>query len=278
MRWKTRRKTLDLSQLGVVMGILNTTPDSFSDGGEYVDVQSALKHALKMVSEGASIIDIGGESTRPGAKVVDVTEEIKRTVPVIKALREVSDVLISIDTSKAIVAEAALVAGADIVNDVTGLLGDADMAETCLQSGAGVCVMHMQGRPQTMQRNPSYEEGVTSEIQDFFSERLASLVAMGMEREAICFDPGIGFGKTQEHNMALLNNLGKLQGDRPLLLGVSRKSVLRRMLNDDTLTDLDSATAVVTALAYDQGVKIHRVHDVALNKQSLKVVESLAGY
>ena len=258
------------------MGIVNATPDSFSDGGDYLQVESALAHALEMVEQGAGIIDIGGESTRPGAAAVTESEEIERTVPLIKALREVSDVLISIDTSKAAVAEAALAAGADIVNDVTGLLGDPEMTALCIRMGAGVCVMHMQGNPRTMQDCPAYDEDdVVGTVQAFFTERLESLTAMGMDREAICFDPGIGFGKSLQHNVALLKNLESLQQDRPLLLGVSRKSLLAAILSDDSMANRDVATAAMTALAYRQGIRLHRVHDVSLSQQSLQMAEAL---
>lgn len=258
------------------MGILNVTPNSFSDGGEYLDVNTALNHALVMVAEGADIIDIGGESTRPGATSVDIDEEIRRTIPVIKALREVSDVLISIDTSKAAVAKAALDAGADIVNDVTGLLGDREMAQVCIDAEAAVCVMHMQGTPRTMQESPEYDkDDVVLAVQEFFSERLETLVKMGMDRDAICFDPGIGFGKTQEHNLVLLRNLSSLQSERPILLGVSRKSVIGNIINEESTEARDTATAAVTTLAYQQGIRLHRVHNVLANHQALKVAESI---
>ncbi|MDC0088344.1 dihydropteroate synthase [Akkermansiaceae bacterium] len=277
MRWKTRLKTLDLSQNAVLMGILNVTPNSFSDGGDFLDVNAALDHALVMISEGAGIIDIGGESTRPGAATIDSVEEIRRTIPVIKALRDVSDVLISIDTSKSSVAKAALDAGADIVNDVTGLLGDREMAQVCIDAEAGVCVMHMQGTPRTMQESPAYDDDdVVLAVQKFFSERLDSLVRMGMNSDAICFDPGIGFGKTQEHNLALLRNLSKLQGERPLLLGVSRKSVIRNIINDESVAARDTATATITALAYEQGIRLHRVHNVLANQQALDTVTAIS--
>jgi len=276
MIWKTRRQTLDLSQGGIVMGILNATPDSFSDGGRYSLTHQALGRAMEMVEEGAQIIDIGGESTRPGARAIDVAEEIERTVPIIKALRDESDILISIDTSKAAVAEAAIEAGADIVNDVTGMR-DAKMVRLCSDAGVGVCVMHMQGEPRTMQKNPCYDEqgGVVSAINAFFAERLVSLEASGMNPDFICLDPGIGFGKSYEHNLELLRSLGDLQKSRPLLLGVSRKSVIGKLTGEEDPLQRDRATAVMTALALKRGISIHRVHDVKGAVEAVLIAQSL---
>lgn len=258
------------------MGILNTTPDSFSDGGQYGSVEIAVDHTLQMISDGAQIIDIGGESTRPGALTVEVSTEIQRTIPVIQAIRKVSDILISIDTSKAEVAYAAIKSGADIVNDVTGLLGDANMAQVCIDFGVGVCVMHMQGKPETMQVNPSYEQDdVINNVQAFFKERLNTLSSMGMEPDSICFDPGIGFGKTLDHNLRLLKNLSSLQRDRPLLLGVSRKSMIGNLLQIDSPEGRDTATAAITAMMYREGIRLHRVHHVKMNYQALQMAQAL---
>ena len=279
MIWKTRRRTLDLSQHAVVMGILNATPDSFSDGGLYDQEKRALSHALKMVEDGAEIIDIGGESTRPGAEPVSAEQEMARVVPLIQALREKSDVLISIDTSKAAVAEAALEAGADIVNDVTGLMGPQsgkEMAEVCARWKAGLVVMHMQGTPKTMQMDPDYEKegGVVAGVRSFFEERLATLKAWGIESDSICFDPGIGFGKTLEHNLALMQNLGSLASSRPLLLGISRKSLIGLLLDEDDPLKRDEATAILSALSFkNHGVCLHRVHDVKRCAQALRLSE-----
>lgn len=277
MIWKTRSRSIDLTRRGVVMGILNATPDSFSDGGRHAQGEVALSHALRMVQDGAEIIDIGGESTRPGAAQIDVGEEIRRTVPLIEALRLASGVLISIDTSKAAVAGAALEAGADIVNDVTGLRGDPGMARVCAESGAGICVMHMQGEPRTMQECPSYDGdgGVVAAVQSFFAERLETLVAQGIDPEAICFDPGIGFGKTLDHNLELLRHLAELQQDRPLLLGVSRKSFIGMLTGEEDPEKRDAATAVITALAYRSGILLHRVHHVSANVHALRMAELL---
>ena len=276
MIWKTRRQTLDLKKEALVMGILNATPDSFSDGGKYSHADYALHRALEMVKEGAKIIDIGGESTRPGAKAVDVAEEIARTVPIIKRLRAESDVLISIDTSKSAVAEAAIDAGADIVNDVTGMR-DEKMMQVCSGAGVGVCVMHMQGEPRTMQESPSYEKqgGVLPAIKAFFTEQLESLEASGMDTQFICFDPGIGFGKSYEHNLDLLRGLGEMQTSRPVLLGVSRKSVIGKLTGENDPSKRDRATAIITALAFKSGIRLHRVHDVKGSVEAIRIVQSL---
>jgi len=276
MIWKTRHHTLDLRGDAVVMGILNATPDSFSDGGKYSYTHDALKRALEMVEQGAKIIDIGGESTRPGAKPVGAVEEIARTVPIIRELKKRSEVLISIDTSKAAVAEAAVDAGADIVNDVTGLR-DENMIQLCASAGVGVCVMHMQGEPRTMQENPCYvnEGGVLPAIQAFFVERLSSLKSSGINTDCICFDPGIGFGKSYEDNLELLRGLGEMQASRPVLLGVSRKSVIGQLTGEDDPVQRDRATAVITALAYKKGIQLHRVHDVKTVVEAIRIAQSI---
>jgi len=276
MIWDTRRRTLDLSGASVVMGILNATPDSFSDGGKFSSHESALSRALEMVRQGAAIIDIGGESTRPGAEAINTEEEIKRTIPLIESLRAASDVLISIDTSKPKVAEAAIEAGADIVNDVTGLR-DRDMIRLCIDATVGVCVMHMQGQPRTMQVDPNYAQygGVVKAVASFFEERLETLVSSGMSPGAICFDPGIGFGKSFEHNIDLLKSIGQLQGEQPLLLGVSRKSFIGQLTGEQEPCRRDEATALITALAHSKGVRLHRVHDVSAALKALRVAEAL---
>ena len=257
------------------MGILNVTPDSFSDGGRFRAREAALAQAHRMIAEGAAIIDIGGESTRPGAEAVDYKEEIKRTRPVIEALRAEWDGWISIDTTKAAVAEAALKAGADIVNDVSGLRGDPEMPALCAESGCAVCVMHMQGSPRTMQQSPTYED-VVAEVRDFFAERLKTLTAAGIDPASLCFDPGIGFGKTLEHNLALLRSLDSLPpGAHPLLLGISRKSFIGKLLGDDAIELRDWPTVALTAKAREQGVMLHRVHEVQPNLQALRMIEAI---
>ena len=277
MIWKTRRANLELSRRARVMGILNVTPDSFSDGGKHADLTRALAHAGQMIAEGAEIIDIGGESTRPGALPVSAEEEIERTEPVVAALRAKWDGLISIDTSKAAVARVALAAGADIVNDVSGLRQDPVLAEVCAASGCGVIVMHMLGEPRTMQVQPQYTE-VVAEVRGFFMERLASLTAVGIAADALCFDPGIGFGKSLEHNLTLLRRLEDLEVcGRPLMLGVSRKSFMGQVLGIESPALRESPTVAITAFARQHNVLLHRVHDVGPNLQALRMIESLLG-
>jgi len=277
MIWRTRRGALDLATRSRVMGILNVTPDSFSDGGRHADLETALEHARRMISEGAGLIDIGGESTRPGAEPVAAVDEIARTVPVVEALRAEWDGLISIDTSKAAVAVEALAAGADIVNDVSGLRADPGMAEVCAASGCSVVVMHMQGEPRTMQASPHYED-VVAEVRGFFAERMETLAMAGIHPEAMCFDPGIGFGKTLEHNLALLRTLDRISPPgRPLLLGVSRKSFISRLLGEGDLALRDWPTVAITARAREQGVMLHRVHAVRPNLEALRMTEAIMG-
>ena len=277
MIWKTRRATLDLTHQAQAMGILNVTPDSFSDGGDHFGIETALDHARRMIAEGAGLIDIGGESTRPGAVPVSAAEEVARTVPVVAALRAEWDGLISIDTTKASVAKAALAAGADIVNDVSGLLADAEMAEICAASGCGVVVMHMQGSPQTMQAAPRYAD-VVAEVKAFFAERFETLTAAGMDPAALCFDPGIGFGKSLDHNLALLRALGEISvAGRPILLGVSRKSFIGRILETDNLDDREWPTVAITSNAREKGVMLHRVHSVRPNVEALRMTEAILG-
>ena len=268
---------LDLTRRGRVMGILNVTPDSFSDGGRHAGVAAALAHARRMIAEGAELIDIGGESTRPGAEPVAADEEIGRTLPVVAALRDEWDGLISIDTSKAVVAEAALEAGADIVNDVSGLRADEAMADVCAEAGCGVVVMHMQGEPRTMQVAPFYQD-VAEEVGGFFRERLGTLTRAGISAEALCFDPGIGFGKNLEHNLALLRSLDSLApAGAPLLLGVSRKSFIGKMLDDADPALRDWPTVALTSWARERGVMLHRVHEVRANVEALRMTEAILG-
>jgi dihydropteroate synthase len=230
-----------------------------------------------MVEAGAAIIDLGGESTRPGAGAVSADEQIRRTRPVIAALRECSDVLISIDTSVAAVAEAALAAGADIVNDVTGLRGDPEMAGLCARTGAGVVVMHMQGEPRTMQAAPQYED-VVREVGQFFAMQMEVALAAGVAAEAVVFDPGIGFGKSLEHNLTLIRELGRILPSglfRPILLGVSRKSFLGRVLGSDDLADRAWPTVALTALGREKEARLFRVHEVGPNVQALAMTEAV---
>jgi len=277
MIWNIQGRHLDLSRRAQIMGILNVTPDSFSDGGNFTGHETALAHARKMIAEGAAIIDIGGESTRPGARPVDADEEIRRTIPVIQSLRAEWDGLISIDTMKASVAQAALDAGADIVNDVSGLTADPEMTAVCAGSGCGIVIMHMRGTPADMQENPSYFD-VVAEVRDFFDERLETLEKLGISPTRLCFDPGIGFGKKLEHNLALLRHINELAPPEfPLLLGVSRKSVIAKLTGAELPSDRDAATCALTAMARMKGIMLHRVHDVKGNLAALRAAEGVMG-
>ncbi|QQL45199.1 dihydropteroate synthase [Sulfuriroseicoccus oceanibius] len=279
MNWSLPSATLDLSPHapGLIMGILNVTPDSFSDGGAHVGIDAALAHAREMLTAGAGIIDVGGESTRPGAAEVETNEEIARTAPVVAALRAElpSSTLLSIDTRKAAVAEAALAAGADIVNDVSGLTHDPRMLEVCAQSNAGIVIMHMQGSPESMQDAPRYDD-VVAEVRAFFQQQLKTCEAAGITADRIVFDPGIGFGKAHEHNLRLLAHLDTLApANRPILLGVSRKSVIARILGDTDLSKRLWPTVALTSHARRQNVLIHRVHDVQENHHALRMTEAI---
>ena len=275
--WSLPGRRLDLSRRALVMGILNVTPDSFSDGGRFAGIEEAMGQARRMIREGADLIDIGGESTRPGAAPVEEREELARTIPVVKALREEWDGIISIDTSKAAVAEAALEAGADVVNDVTGLRGDPRMAEVCRAGDAGVVVMHMRGEPRTMQADPVYDD-VVAEVRSFFEERLRELVAGGLREEQLCFDPGIGFGKTLEHNLQLLSGVGELLlPGRPLLMGLSRKSFIGKLLGSDAVEQREWPTVALTSYTREKGAMIHRVHRVRENHEALRMTEAVLG-
>jgi dihydropteroate synthase len=257
------------------MGIVNVTPDSFSDGGLCVEPQVAIQHALKLVADGADVLDIGGESTRPGAQPVSVDEELRRVLPVIENVCRQVKVPVSIDTSKAAVARAAVAAGAEIVNDVTALRGDAAMLGFVRESCASVCLMHMQGTPRTMQDNPIYAD-VVAEVIDFLKERRNELEAAGIPRERICLDPGIGFGKTLEHNLELLRNCWRLHElECPVLVGPSRKAFIGHLLTDAHADRSAGTVGVCCALAV-QGVQIVRVHAVAEVRQALELFEKTA--
>jgi len=246
-----------------VMGVVNVTPDSFSDGGLYTDTAAAIAHALELEADGAGILDIGGESTRPGADPVSDGEEMRRVVPVIEGLHERGvRARISVDTSKASVAEAALDAGATLVNDVTALRGDPAMAELVAQRGAECCLMHMLGEPRTMQDDPRYDD-VVSEVKAFLEERMAFAVSHGVAEERIMLDPGIGFGKTADHNLELLARIDELVAvGRPVVVGTSRKSFLGR-ITGRAVDDRLAGTIVTNVLAYERGARVFRVHDVA---------------
>ncbi len=254
------------------MGVVNVTPDSFSDGGRYLDARAAVAHGEELVRDGAGILDVGGESTRPGAEPVAEDEELRRVEPVVKALAGV--VTVSIDTSKAAVAEAAVGAGASIVNDVTALRGDAEMAGLCAEWGVGVVLMHMPGDPRTMQDDPRYED-VVDDVKAFLVERVEAAVGAGIEEERIWVDPGIGFGKTLEHNLELLRRLGELRElGRPLVIGTSRKSFIGRIDGSD-VDDRIGGTVASSVLAAAEGADVLRVHDVAEMAQALRVAGAI---
>jgi len=250
-----------------VMGVVNVTPDSFSDGGVNFDPDDAVATARRMVEEGAAIVDVGGESTRPGSGGVSADEELRRVVPVLERL---DGLPLSIDTSKAEVARRALALGAELVNDVTALRGDPRMAEVVAESGAYLCLMHMQGEPRTMQADPRYDD-VVDDVKAFLAERLAAAVAAGIPEQRICLDPGIGFGKTVEHNFELVRRLPDLTAlGRPVVVGFSRKSSLGRLLGDPTATTGSVAASVGAAVAaYERGATLLRVHDVREHVEAL---------
>lgn len=252
-----------------IMGVVNVTPDSFSDGGLYLDAEKAIAHGVELTGEGADILDIGGESTRPGAEPVDAEEELRRVLPVIEGLAG-GAAQVSIDTSKAAVASAALEAGATLVNDVTALRGDPRMIEVVSQAGADCCLMHMLGEPRTMQNDPRYDD-VVSEVKTFLSERLEFAVANGVAERQVILDPGIGFGKTAEHNLELLRRLDELVAlGRPVMVGFSRKSFLGRITGRE-VGERVASTVAVNVLAYERGARLFRVHDVAQTKDALEV-------
>ncbi|MEP6822671.1 MAG: dihydropteroate synthase [Chthoniobacterales bacterium] len=258
------------------MGVLNVTPDSFSDGGEFFDEAAAVSQGLRMAAEGARIIDIGGESTRPGADAVEEAEELLRIVPVIeKLLTSPGSAWLSIDTSKSAAARAALDVGAHIVNDITGGIGDAAMMPLIAERGAGFIIMHMQGTPRTMQSAPHYDD-VVSEVRDFFRQQYARALECGIDSMALAFDPGIGFGKTWQHNLELLRRLPELRiQDRPLVVGVSRKSFLGKIADAPEMADRLAPTIALTALARERGADVIRVHDVKQNFAALRTAEAL---
>lgn len=260
----------------VLMGILNITPDSFSDGGSFNTLEKAKIGAEKMIQEGAHIIDIGGESTRPKAIPISLQEELDRAIPVIELIRKFSNIPISIDTTKAIVAENALNAGADIVNDISACTQDEKMIATIKTFKPVVVIMHRQGMPATMQENPNYGN-VISEVIEFLSAQAKKLQLIGLIKEQIIIDPGIGFGKSYEHNLALLKNLPKIkESGYEILLGVSRKSLFQKMLQAE-INDRVIGTTAVNSFAFLNGVKYFRVHDIKANKQALETTKTLLG-
>jgi dihydropteroate synthase len=273
--WRIGSTTHDLRSRGWIMGIVNVTPDSFSDGGRFLDAGRAVEHGLRLLSEGADMLDVGGESTRPGAEPVSEAEELRRVLPVIRGLRSQTKAPISIDTMKAAVARAALEAGADVINDVTGLRGDAAMLRVASETEAGIVAMHMLGMPQTMQSAPNYEN-VVEEVYRYFTERLRILQQAGIDLQRVVLDPGFGFGKTLEHNLSLMRHLPRLaESGRPLLIGISRKSMIARVLGSEDMNDRHWPTIALTAYAREQGARIHRVHEVKPNAHSLRMMEAI---
>ena len=273
--WKVGDQIVDLSKRGMIMGVLNVTPDSFSDGGEFFPIDAAIARGVQIASEGADILDIGGESTRPGAEPIPTKEELQRVIPVIEKLRAKIDIPISIDTSKSEVANAALDAGATIINDVTAGRGDEGMLPLAAKRKAALVLMHMQGGPRTMQENPHYQD-VVAEVADFFRQQYARALDCGVDPMAIAFDPGVGFGKTPEHNLTLLKNLDQLRGhDRPLVVGVSRKHFLAKLIGVDEMSARVAPTAALTSILRSRGADVLRVHDVKENVAALRIAEAV---
>ncbi len=275
-RWQLRSRVIEFPRRPLVMGIVNVTPDSFSDGGRFFGVDAAVAHALQLVDDGADVLDIGGESTRPYSAPVSENEELRRVLPIFEKLAGRIRVPISIDTSKSTVARAAIDAGAEIINDVTGLTGDPAMVEVAVQTGAALCAMHMQGTPQTMQDNPTYTNVVT-EVLGYLRARRDSLAAAGIAQDRICLDPGIGFGKTHEHNIALMRHCHEFHAlGCPLLVGHSRKGFLGKLIGNKE-ADLTNATVGAALRLAVQGVQIVRVHDVRPLREAMIAFEATGG-
>jgi dihydropteroate synthase len=277
MIWSFRDRSVTTGARPLVMGIVNVTPDSFSDGGQFLDTTAAVEHALRLAAEGADILDVGGESTRPGSKAVPVDEELARVIPVVRALAARVDIPISVDTSKAEVARQALGAGASIVNDVTAARGDPDMVGVVREFGAGVVLMHMQGTPETMQLNPHYQN-VVAEVRAFLASRVLAFQEAGVAADRLAIDPGIGFGKTFAHNMTLLRDLGELASiGRPVVLGVSRKGTLGQITGRPRAERLAASLAAACYCASHGAAQILRAHDVAPTVDAAKVIAAIRG-
>jgi dihydropteroate synthase len=273
--WKIGERVFDVSRHGLIMGVLNVTPDSFSDAGEFLSADEATERGLQMAAQGAHIIDIGGESTRPGSQPVTVEEELRRVIPVVQKLCAKLAIPVSIDTSKAKVARAAIEAGASIVNDITGGRGDDQMLPLVAETKSAFIIMHMQGIPRTMQIEPRYAD-VVAEISEFFRQQYGHAIGLNIDPMAIAFDPGIGFGKTLEHNLELLAQLERLRAlDRPLVVGVSRKSFLGRLIGSPEINDRLIPGLVLTSLLRARGADVFRVHDVRENVSALQVTEAI---
>ncbi len=275
MRLNFLNHTLLLSKKTHVMGILNVTPDSFSDGGLYLDRKAAVEHALRMVEDGADIIDIGGESTRPGAEPVPLDEELRRTIPVIEAIASKVDVPISIDTYKAEVAKRAIEAGASVVNDISGLRFDPEMASVVAETGAAVVVMHIKGTPRDMQKNPKYQD-LFGEIIEYLRGSMEIAKKAGVPEERIIIDPGIGFGKRPEHNLQIINRLDRFSVlGRPILVGPSRKSFIGLILDNLPPAERVEGTAAAVAISVFRGASIVRVHDVKAMSRVVRVADAI---
>lgn len=274
--WRLIDRTLQFGQVPLVTGIVNVTPDSFSDGGQFYGQEEAVRQSLRLLDEGADVLDIGGESTRPYATPVEEDEELRRVIPVVEAVhRERPEAILSIDTSKARVARAAIEAGAQIINDISGL-ADPAMIAVASESAAAVCAMHMQGTPQTMQDNPFYED-VAEDIYSYLLARRDSLIAAGIARERICLDPGIGFGKTHQHNLTLMANCWRFHDTHcPVLVGHSRKGFIGKVLGDKEADRTFGTIGAAMSLAA-QGVQILRVHDVLAVRQALALFAACGG-
>jgi dihydropteroate synthase len=274
--WKLRTRTLRPGRIPLLMGIVNVTPDSFSDGGQFLDPQRAIQHALELAAAGADLLDVGGLSTRPGSDPVDTGEELRRVLPVVRGLARQTSVPISIDTYRAAVAREALDAGAEVINDVTALQGDAAMPALAAKSGCGLSAMHMRGTPRTMQHEPVYQD-VVGEVLDYLRGRRDALLAAGAEQARIALDPGIGFGKTTAHNLLLLSQIGRFHAlGCPLLVGPSRKRFIGEVLGDLEADRTAGTIGVALALAR-RGVQVLRVHDVAAVRQALLLFEAGGG-
>jgi dihydropteroate synthase len=271
--WAIRDRVLSTTDHTLIMGVVNVTPDSFSDGGRFLAAERAIEHGRQIYGDGADLVDVGGESSRPGAEPVSAAEEIRRVVPVIAGLVELG-VPVSVDTSKPEVAAAALEEGAVVVNDITAF-GDPDMAHLVAAAGCGAVLMHMQGTPRTMQEDPSYGD-VATEVRDFLTDRAASAEMSGVERPRICIDPGIGFGKAQHHNLQLLAHLDLLVATGyPVLVGTSRKAFLGRILDEPDPTERDVASAATVAIAATRGAAVVRVHNVEMTRQAVLIADAI---
>lgn len=273
--WKIGDRVVDVSRRGLIMGVLNVTPDSFSDGGKFFALDKAVERGLQIAAEGADILDIGGESTRPGAEAVAVEEQLRRVLPVIQKLRPQLAIPISIDTSNAEVARAAIGSGALMVNDVTGGRGDKEMLPLIGELRSSLVIMHMQGTPRTMQIAPEYAD-VVSEISDFFRQQFARAIGCNIDPMAIAFDPGIGFGKTVDHSVQLLAHVEQLRShNRPIVLGISRKSFLGKLIGSSDIDERVTPALLLTALLRARGADVFRVHDVKESVSALRVTDAI---